>query len=106
MTCTTYTKVHIYGSVDPTGITLTDSSVVTAVATALRTSATYTGISNGYTIKVGSCGGGYEITSSGSVCSCNAGYTIRPCRGGSYWGAIDGSTSCNAPTQTMSLVFT
>ncbi len=106
MTCTTYTKLHIYGSKDATGITLTDSSVVTAVATALRTSATYTGISNGYTIKVGLCvSGAYEITSSGSVCTCNAGYTLRPCRGNQDWGGIDAATTCSPPTQTMSVVF-
>jgi len=106
LTCTTYTKLHIYGSKDPTGITLTDSTVVTAIATALRTSTTYTGISNGYTIKVGSCGsGGYEITASGTVCQCNTGYTLRPCNGSPSWGGIYATTTCGAPTQTMSVVF-
>jgi hypothetical protein len=104
LTCTTYTKLQIYGSQEPTGITITDSSVVTALATALRNSTAYTGTSNGYTMKVGSCGGGYEITSTGSVCNCNKGYTVRPCSGTTMWGGINGS-SCNAAAQTMSLSF-
>jgi hypothetical protein len=105
LTCTAYTKVRFYGSRDATGITLTDSSVVTALATALRTSTAYTGVSNGYTMKVGGCGGGYEITASGTVCQCNTGYTLRPCIGGGNWGGIYGTSTCNAANQTMTLAF-
>jgi hypothetical protein len=104
LTCTTYTKLQIYGSKDPTGITITDSSVATGLATALRTSTAYSGISNGYTMKVSACGGGYEITSVGVTCSCNTGYTVRPCQGGGNWGGLYGTT-CSALTQTMTLAF-
>ncbi len=105
LACTTYTKLQFYGSRDLTGITLTDSIVVNALATALRTSTSYTGTSNGYTMKVGGCGGGYEITGSGTVCQCNTGYTVRPCIGGSSWGDINGASTCGAANQTMALSF-
>ena len=111
LTCSTYYTVHIYGSKDTTGITITDSSVATAIATALRTGIAYTGISNGYTMKVGTCGGGIgapsgyvELSSTGGTCGCNPGYTVRPCQGGS-WGGLYG-TPCNAATQTMTVSFT
>jgi hypothetical protein len=100
LTCTHYTKLQIYGSIDPTGITITNASVVTALATALLTGNYYTGTSNGYTMAVGNA----EITSTGSVGQCNTGYTIRPCQGTGNWGAINGA-ACGAPTQTMSFSF-
>ncbi|CAF4171149.1 unnamed protein product, partial [Adineta steineri] len=104
LTCTSYSSLRIYGSNDPTGITITDSYVVTAIAVALRANTTYSATSNGYTLIVGVCGSGYEITATGSLCTCTSGYTLRPCFGGSSWGGIMGTT-CSAGTQTLSLDF-
>ncbi|CAF0796005.1 unnamed protein product [Adineta steineri] len=104
LTCTSYSSLRIYGSNDPTGITISDSYVVTAIAVALRANTTYSATSNGYTWIVGVCGSGYEITATGTLCTCNTGYTLRPCFGGSNWGGIMGTT-CGAATQTLSLDF-
>ncbi|CAF1420502.1 unnamed protein product [Adineta ricciae] len=104
LTCATYSKVRMYGSNDPIGITSTDSSVATALAIALRYNTTITTVLNGVTWRVGACGSGYEISATGTICSCPTGYTIRPCIGSSNWGGINSAT-CGAATQTMSLYF-
>ena len=94
------------GSNNPTGITLTNPSMVAAIAQALRTNTAYGPVSsNGFSWIVGPCGGGYELTSTGIICRCNTGYTIRPCIGNRNWGAINSNT-CSAGTQTMTLTFT
>ncbi|CAF0837402.1 unnamed protein product [Adineta steineri] len=103
LTCTSYSSLRIYGSNDPTGITITDSYVATAIAVALRANTTYSATANGYTWIVGACGGN-EITATGTLCTCNTGYTLRPCFSGSNWGGIMGTT-CGAATQTLSLDF-
>ncbi|CAF4248459.1 unnamed protein product, partial [Adineta steineri] len=103
LTCTSYSSLRIYGSNDPTGLTISDPYVVTAIAVALRANTTYSATSNGYTWIVGACGGN-ELTATGSLCSCTSGYTLRPCFGGSNWGGIMGTT-CGAATQTLSLDF-
>ncbi|CAF0796124.1 unnamed protein product [Adineta steineri] len=105
LTCTSYSSLRIYGSNDPTGLTISDPYVVTAIAVALRANTTYSATSNGYTWIVGVCGSGYEITATGTLCTCNSGYTIRPCIGGTAnSGGIAGST-CPTGTQTLSLDF-
>ncbi|CAF1436687.1 unnamed protein product [Adineta ricciae] len=106
LTCTSYSKMRIYGSNDPVGITVTDPNTVTALAIALRYNTTMALTYNGIPWRVWPCSSGYEITSSGSTCSCTTGYyTIRPCPWVSgYWGGI-ASASCNAASQTMSLSF-
>ncbi|UJR07317.1 hypothetical protein I4U23_011604 [Adineta vaga] len=105
LTCTSYSKMRIYGSNDPTGITITDTTVVTALAIGLRynTSSIISPL-NGINWRVGSCGSGYEITSLGTCICSSTGYTIRPCHGNPSWGAIAGA-SCSGPTQTMSISF-
>ncbi|CAF0737911.1 unnamed protein product [Adineta steineri] len=104
LTCSSYSLMQMYGSNDPVGITVTDSSVVTALALALRYNNTFGIVYNGITWKIDLCGSRYEITATGSVCSCTAGYTMRPCHVNSDWGGIAGST-CSPATQTMSLHF-
>ncbi|CAF0768626.1 unnamed protein product [Adineta steineri] len=104
LTCSSYSLMQMYGSNDPVGITVTDSSVVTALALALRYNNTFGIMYNGITWKIDLCGSRYEITATGSVCSCTAGYTMRPCHVNSDWGGIAGST-CSPATQTMSLHF-
>ena len=101
-----YSTLTMSGSNNPTGITLTNPSIVAAIAQALRTNTAYgPASSNGYSWRVGPCGGGYELTSTGSICRCNTGYTVRPCIGNSNWGAINTFT-CSAGTQTMTITFT
>ncbi|CAF1441160.1 unnamed protein product [Adineta ricciae] len=106
LTCTSYSKMRIYGSNDPIGITVTDPNTVTALAVALRYNTTIVINNNGITWRVWPCSSGYEITSSGCSCCCTTGYyTIRPCPWiNGYWGGI-ASASCNAASQTMSLSF-
>ena len=104
LTCSSYSTMRIYGTNNPTGITITSASVVTGLAAALRANSTYTGTAGGYTWAVGSCGSGLEITSTGSVCGCSSGYTIRACIYNTNWGGINGAT-CGATGQTLSLYF-
>ncbi|CAF1200233.1 unnamed protein product [Adineta ricciae] len=106
LTCTSYSKMRIYGSNDPVGITVTDPNTVTALAVALRYNTAMALTYNGIAWRIWPCSSGYEITSSGSACSCTTGYyTIRPCPWiNGYWGGI-ASASCNAASQTMSLSF-
>ncbi|CAF0869850.1 unnamed protein product [Adineta ricciae] len=104
LTCSSYSTMRIYGTNNPTGITITSASVVTGLAAALRANSTYTGTAGGYTWAVGVCGSGLEITSTGSVCGCSSGYTIRSCIYNNNWGGINGAT-CSASGQTVSLYF-
>ncbi|CAF0900349.1 unnamed protein product [Adineta steineri] len=106
LTCSSYSLMQMYGSNDPTGITVTDSSVVTALALALRYNSTFGVTYNGVTWQVGPCSSGtsYVITATGILCNCASGYTMRPCHGDSNWGGMAGTT-CGAATQTMSLHF-
>ena len=105
MTCTKYTFLRIYGSNDPVGITLTDPSIVTAIAVGLRYNTTISATSNGVNWRVGSCWWSVpgEITTVGGICSNSYGYTIRPCVVyAGYWGGIL-TQSCYGASQTLSL---
>ncbi|UJR32488.1 hypothetical protein I4U23_019950 [Adineta vaga] len=103
LTCSNYTSFSLNGTYDPNGYTATDRTVVNGVAIALRTSTTYVGNSNGITWRVGSCGGS-ELTTTGSICQCATGNTLRPCVGGASFGGL-ASSSCSAPTQVITLSF-
>ncbi|CAF0768643.1 unnamed protein product [Adineta steineri] len=106
LTCSSYSLMQMYGSNDLVGITVTDSSVVTSLALALRYNSTLGVTYNGITWQVGQCSSGtsYVITATGILCNCASGYTMRPCHGDSNWGGMAGST-CGAGTQAMSLHF-
>jgi len=96
----------VRGSVDPVGVSVTTASVIASLALALRTSTAYgTVTSNGRSWAVGSCGGGYELSANGAVCSCTTGYDVRPCIGNANYGGINGAT-CTGVTQTMIVSFT
>ena len=105
-----FTSLTIKGSTNPTGITLTNSAYVAAIANALNTNTAYGPVSsNGYSWAVGNCavsGIGYqsELTASGGICGCSSSYTVRPCIGNSNWGGINGAT-CGAGTQTLTVIF-
>jgi hypothetical protein len=56
---------------------------------------------------VGQCGTGIELTATGGLCQCQMpGWTVRPCigMGDPNWGGVN-TTTCNAPNQTMTVVF-
>ncbi len=75
------------------------------IVLALRTSTAYGPVTyNGRSWAVGACGSGSELSSDGIVCSCTAGYDVRPCIGNYNWGGINGVT-CSASTQTMTVTF-
>ncbi|CAF1300819.1 unnamed protein product [Adineta ricciae] len=103
LTCTTYSKMRIYGSNDPTGITIADVSTVTALAVALKYNTTLIARYNGINWRVGPDWSGYEITSTGGH-TCSTGYTVRPCAGNLHWGGIAGAT-CSPLSQTLSISF-
>ena len=105
LTVRPYTGLVIRGSVDTVGVAVTDPTVIAGIALALRTSGTYGPVtSNGRSWAVGACGGGREITATGSICSCNTGWTVRPCIGNLNWGAVNAYT-CSAATQTLVVEF-
>jgi hypothetical protein len=105
LTVHSYILLTMSGSIDPIGVTVTDPTVIAAIALALRTSGSYGPVtSNSRSWAVGGCGGGSELSASGSVCYCVTGYNVRPCIGNSNYGGINGAT-CSAGTQTLIVTF-
>ena len=107
-----YTTFKIYSDLNPTGITVTDATIVPQIANALRTATegSWTIGSNNWKVAL-NCGnpsiGGASVVFTNSVngCSCSTGtiYTIRPHINNSNWGGIGGE--CSQPTQTLTLIF-
>ncbi len=79
-------------------------SAVQQLANALRTNSTTNVSCNGFNWSVGSCGNGYTLSTTGSPCNCDFGYTVRPCISNENWGAANGST-CNNSPQTLTVTF-
>ncbi|CAF1558011.1 unnamed protein product, partial [Rotaria magnacalcarata] len=69
------------GTYDSVGVTITDPTVIAAIAVALRTAAAYGPVTtNGRSWQVGACGSGSELSAAGSICACpNPQYIVRPC---------------------------
>jgi len=106
----TYSKLKISGSQNPTGITLTDPTVIANIANAMNTLTPYSFTTGGnmWTVGINNCNSGVQFAVNTTVCSCGGGatsYLIRPEIGTQNWGGISG-TVCNAPSQTMTLEFT
>lgn len=107
-----YTTFKIYSNLNPTGITVTDVTLVPQIANALRTATegSWTIGSNIWKVAL-NCGnpsiGGASVVFTNSVngCSCNTGtiYTIRPHINNYNWGGIGGE--CSQPTQTLTFMF-
>lgn len=107
-----YTSFKIFSNLNPTGITVTDATVVPQIANALRTAniGSWTIGSNIWRVDL-NCGnpsiGGASVvfTNSVSGCSCQTGtiYTIRPHINNNNWGGIGGE--CSQPTQTLTFMF-
>lgn len=102
-----YSTITLKGSIDPVGVSCTGAAANT-ICNNLRT-ATATSISCGGRIwNIGGCGSETAGLSSGVVsigtCSCDVGYMVRPCLGvAPNWGGINGPT-CNASSQTITVV--
>jgi hypothetical protein len=79
-------------------------SAVQQLANALRTSSSANVSCNGFSWSVGSCGNGYTLSTTGSPCNCDFGYTVRPCIDNDNWGAANGNT-CNNSPQTLTVTF-
>ncbi|CAF4384613.1 unnamed protein product, partial [Adineta steineri] len=106
LTASSYLSLTMSGTFDSVGVTTTDTTVIAAIALALRTSTSYGPVtSNGHSWVVGSCGSGYELSAGGSICACpSSDYIVRPCIGNSNFGGIN-TTTCSGPTQTMTVIF-
>ena len=101
-----YSSVTIKGSNDPTGVSVTDATVATAIANALFTGTSGNWTTGGRKWNVGSCGSGIELSAGTTTyCNCKIAYTVRPQIGTINWGGVN-STNCNAISQTMTVVFT
>jgi hypothetical protein len=101
-----YSKLTIKGSLDPVGVSVTDPAKVLQLANALRTGASISITDGGRTWRTGNCGGGIELTASGSICQCSNSYTVRPCIGATNqnWGGA-GTNTCGGPSQTLIVEF-
>ena len=107
-----YTTITISSSLGGS-ISITDATFVPQVATKLNSTPQTGGTSGTWTvgankIVVGSCGGDLELSMgpNAAICNCNqvGVYTVRPGIGNYNWGGQAGGT-CNAPSQTLSVVF-
>jgi len=107
-----FASVTISGTYDEVGRTITDPVSATVLAQLLSSGTSGTVNSGGHTWSVGMCGaslcGGLSVTlsvdGSSSACECTDTYAIRANAQGDQWGGIN-TASCNAPSQTMRLVF-
>lgn len=98
--------LHFYSTLDTVGLSITNSTVVNGIATALFNNISYgPTLLNGYSWQVTppSCGGGVEL-GTGNVCTCVSQYAIRPCITNVNWGGVNGTT-CSAPNQTITVSF-
>lgn len=105
----TYTTFRFFSNLNA-GITVTDAVKVQLLANALRTATTtnqtigantwYVGLGCG-TPKIG--GVAVEFSNVGS-CSASSTYALRPMINNLNWGGVNGTT-INAPTQTITLIF-
>jgi hypothetical protein len=107
-----YTTITISSSLGGS-ISVTDATAVPQVATKLNSSSpsgvtTQTWAVGGNNIVVGPCGGDVELSigPSATICNCNQTgvYTVRPGIGNYNWGG-QASTTCQAASQTLTVVF-
>jgi hypothetical protein len=101
-----YTQVHLYGTYNPSGFTVTNPADVATIANNINT---------GTTFQIASGGNNWQYCSDDlringpvvSYCSsCNNGDCLRPMNGyAGNWGGLNGAT-CGAGTQTITLEFT
>ena len=99
-----YTKVTLRGSLDMVGKSCNGANANT-ICQNLKNGTNTNIVCDGSTWVIGSCGGGIEISTTGSICNCNVGHTVRPCigAGNPNWGGMNTAT-CNGPTQTLEVI--
>ncbi|MEX0966024.1 MAG: CARDB domain-containing protein [Bacteroidia bacterium] len=112
-----FLSVTFSGSINTTGVTCSSAAEVRQIAAALRNGTDVTITCNGVDWTVGTgcgsgCGSGsssldaVELNANNQAreCYCDVGPILRPAIGNHNWGGY-GTTSCNAPTQTMTVKF-
>jgi hypothetical protein len=104
----TYSYVWLRSSLDgPGGGAFCTGATANTICNALRTyvqgNPSQTFSCGGRTWSVGTCSPGVELATSGAVCNCAAGGVLRPCIQNLNWGGGVSTTSCNAPTQTLTV---
>ncbi len=99
----TYTSITVRGTFDSVGHTCTGATA-NVICQALHTGATVAAtLCNGNMWAVDTCTG-IELTASGSACACQTpGWDLRPCLPSASWGGVN-TTTCTAPTQTMTVI--
>ncbi|MBP7708284.1 hypothetical protein KA107_01250 [Candidatus Pacearchaeota archaeon] len=98
----TYSKVTLKGSNDEVGVSCT-GEVAGQICASLHSGVPGSWECEGRTWMTGYCGGGLEITTTGSICGCSTGYTVRPCIGNENWGGANSAT-CDAHSQTLTVI--
>lgn len=108
-----FASVTISGSFDQTGKSINDPVAANALAALLhsRTPGTVQAGDHYWTVtmcQAGACGGmsiALSVDGSKTSCECTDSYTLRPQSTNEDWGGVNVGSSCNAPSQTMNLVF-
>lgn len=108
-----FVSVKISGSLDATGFTISDPAAANQLATLLTSRTPGSVISGGNTWTVTTCFSGacgeastaLAVNGDTQKCSCSDRYAIRPHSINEDWGGLNVSSSCKAPSQSMSLVF-
>lgn len=101
-----YKYLTINGTYDSIGLTITNSTVITNIANALRLNTYYMSTStNGRVWIATMCSSTQELSSYGISCQCPlVGYIVRPCSNNYNFGGINTKT-CGGPTQVMTVIF-
>jgi len=107
-----YTKVTILGTFDPIGVSISDSDIVSSIASALRTLQPRTWVFGGHTWRVGTnCvapgqPNNAELAVDEELCGCSDRYSIRPAIGNASWGGVNtGTCFFSTKNQTMTVIF-
>ena len=106
-----YVRIKISGTLDATGVEITDPVKVQALIHAWKNGYDHTETDNGLDWTIGyGCNAAYCNNGSDAIelnaisgtndCACSPGPILRPCIGNTNWGGL-GSTTCGAVTQTM-----
>jgi cysteine-rich repeat protein len=99
-----YTKVTLRGNLDMVGRVCNGANANT-ICQNLKNGLATNLFCDGSTWMIGTCGAGVEISTTGSICNCNVGHTVRPCigQGNPNWGGMNTNT-CNGPSQTLEVL--
>lgn len=108
-----FVSVTIKGSRDLTGFTISDPVAANQLAKLLysRTPGSVTSGNHTWTVTscyAGNCGSlstALSVDGNTQSCACEDKYTVRPHSTNGDWGGLNVTSSCGAPSQTMSLEF-